>query len=53
MSSELFPPWPLRNTSRRAGSMRSERPMSMNTLSSVEAESHTVPGAQACSLDLE
>ena len=50
-SAEL-PPWPLRNTSRRAGVMAMHRPRSRSTASRVSAESQMVPGAQACSFDL-
>ena len=51
LTSALLPPWPLRNTSRRAGVMATQRPRSSSTASIVDADSHTVPGDQACSLD--
>ena len=51
-TSALLPPWPLRNTSRRAGVIATHRPRSSSTASMVSADSHIVPGAQACSLDL-
>ncbi len=39
------------NTSRRAGVIATQRPMSSRTLSSVSADSQIVPDDQACSFD--
>ena len=52
LSSALLPPCPLRNTSRRAGVIATQRPRSSSTASSVVGDSQIVPGDQACSLDL-
>jgi hypothetical protein len=50
-NSELLPPWPLRNTSRLAGSVATDRPMSESTDNMVVADNHTVPEDHACSFD--
>ena len=53
LSRAELPPWPLRNTSRRARVAATERAMSSSTASRVSADSHSVPGDQACSLDFD
>jgi len=50
LGAEL-PPWPLKNTSRRAGVVATHRPMSSSTLSNVSADSQIVPADHACSFD--
>ncbi len=50
-SSAELPPWPLTNTSFRAGRRLTLRPMSSTTDSSVVADSQIVPADQACSFD--
>ena len=50
-SSAELPPWPLKNTSLRAGVVATQRPMSSSTRSIVSALSQTCPTDQACSFD--
>src|SRR3954451_19406200 len=52
LSNELLPPWPFKKTRRLAAVVATHRPMSSSTAKSVVADSHTVPGDHACSLDL-
>ena len=52
VDERVFPPCPFMKTRRRAGVIATERPRSSSTASSVDGDSQTVPGAQACSFDL-
>ena len=52
-SSAVLPPWPFRKTSRSAPVAATDRPTSAITASSVSLDSHSEPGDQACSSDLE